>query len=90
MHLSCFIHFLSQEKSDCGSPSGAGFYMEDGDIEKYHATSVIQDCVFLSRKGGCFRCMYLQVYNKNTLYLCNAQLFKRPLENRQNKGLKAL
>ena len=34
--------------------------MEDGDTEKYRA----QDFVFLSRKGGCIRCISLQVYNK--------------------------
>ena len=39
--------------------------MEDGDTEKYHATSVIQDFVFLSWKGGCIRCISLQVYNEN-------------------------
>ena len=37
--------------------------MKDGDSEKYHASSVIQDFVFLSRKGGCIRCISLQVYN---------------------------
>ena len=38
--------------------------MEDGDTEKYHPSSVIQDFVFLSRKSGCIRCISLQVYNK--------------------------
>ena len=38
--------------------------MEDGDTEKYRASSVIQDFVFLSRKRGCIRCISLQVYNK--------------------------
>ena len=33
-------------------------------MEKYHASSVIQDFVFLSRKKGCIRCISLQVYNK--------------------------
>ena len=33
--------------------------MEDGDTEKYHASSVIQDFVFLSRKGGCISCISL-------------------------------
>ena len=39
--------------------------MEDGDMEKYHTSSVIQDFVFLSQKRGCIRCISLQVYNKN-------------------------
>ena len=44
--------------------------MEDGDAEKYHASRVIQDFVFLSRKRGCcIRCISLQVYNKYTLLL---------------------
>ena len=30
--------------------------------KKYHASSVIQDFVFLSQKGGCIRCISLQVY----------------------------
>ena len=38
--------------------------MKDGDKEKYHASRVIQDFVFSSRKGGCIRCISLQVYNK--------------------------
>ena len=38
--------------------------MEDGDMEKYHASSVIQDFVFLSRKKGCIRCISMQVYIK--------------------------
>ena len=38
--------------------------MEDGDTEKYHAGSVIQDYVFSSRKSSCIRCISLQVYNK--------------------------
>ena len=38
--------------------------MEDGDTEKYHPSSVIQDFVFSSRKGSCIRCISLQVYNK--------------------------
>ena len=29
--------------------------MEDGDTEKYHPSSLIQDFVFLSRKIGCIR-----------------------------------
>ena len=41
--------------------------MEDGDTEKYHPSRVIQDFVFLSRKQGCIRCIYLQVYNKKNL-----------------------
>ena len=39
--------------------------MEDDDTEKYHPSSVIQDFVFLSQKGGCIRCISLQVYNKD-------------------------
>ena len=39
--------------------------MEDGDTEKYHPSRMIQDFVFLSRKGGCTRCISLQVYNKD-------------------------
>ena len=38
--------------------------MEDGDTEKYHASSVIQDFVFSSWKMGCIRCISSQVYNK--------------------------
>ena len=30
--------------------------MEDGDTEKYHVCSLIQDVVFSSRKMGCTRC----------------------------------
>ena len=32
--------------------------------EKYHASSVIQDFVFLRRKRCCISCISLQVYNK--------------------------
>ena len=42
--------------------------MEDGDTEKYHASTVIQYFVFSSRKSGCIRCASLQVYNKNLFY----------------------
>ena len=38
--------------------------MEDGHMEKYHASSGIQDFVFLSRKKCSIRCISLQVYNK--------------------------
>ena len=38
--------------------------MVDGDTEKYHPSSVIQDFVFSSRKSSCIRCISLQVYNK--------------------------
>ena len=31
--------------------------MEDGDTEKYHVSSVIQDFVFSSLKKGCIRCI---------------------------------
>ena len=37
--------------------------MEDGDTEKYHASCVIQDFVFLSWKMGClFVCLFLLLY----------------------------
>ena len=39
--------------------------MEDGDREKYHVISRIQDFVFYSRKMGCIRCISSQVYNKD-------------------------
>ena len=40
--------------------------MEDGDTEKYHPSSVIQEfVVFSSQKSSCIRCISLQVYNKN-------------------------
>ena len=38
--------------------------MEDGDMEKYHVSSVIQDFIFSNQKKGCIRCIQLQVYNK--------------------------
>ena len=38
--------------------------MEDGDAEKYHPSSVIQDFVFPSRKSSCIGCISLQVYSK--------------------------
>ena len=40
--------------------------MEDGDTEKNHVSSLIQDVVFSSRKMGCIRCISSQVhvYNK--------------------------
>ena len=38
--------------------------MEDGDMEKYHPSSVIQDFVFSSWKSGFIRYISLQVYNK--------------------------
>ena len=38
--------------------------MEDGDTEKYHFSSLIQDSVFSSRKMGCIRSISSQVYNK--------------------------
>ena len=38
--------------------------MEDGDTQKYHPRSVIQDFVFLCRERGCIRWLSLQVYNK--------------------------
>ena len=38
--------------------------MEDGDTEKYHASRVIQDFVFLSWRRCCISCMSFQVYNK--------------------------
>ena len=44
--------------------------MEDGDTEKYHVSSLIQDLVFDSRKMGCIRCITLQVYNKYGYHPC--------------------
>ena len=41
--------------------------MEDGDTEKYHTSSVIQDFVFW--KGGCIRCISFR-YIINSLNLC--------------------
>ena len=41
--------------------------MEDGDLEKYHPSRLLQDFVFLSRERGCIRCISLQVYNKYLL-----------------------
>ena len=41
--------------------------MEDGDTEKYHISSLIQDVVFSSRKMGCIRCISSQLYN-NLMY----------------------
>ena len=38
--------------------------MEDGDTEKYHVSSLIQDVVFSIKKMGCIRCISSQVYNK--------------------------
>ena len=38
--------------------------MEDGDTEKYHDSSLIQDFVFDSRKFGFIRCISSQAYNK--------------------------
>ena len=38
--------------------------MEDGDTEKYHVSSVIQDFEFPSHKKGCIGCISWQVYNK--------------------------
>ena len=38
--------------------------MEDGDMEKYHLSSAIQDFVFSSWKSGFIRYISLQVYNK--------------------------
>ena len=39
--------------------------MEDGDTEKYHVSSLIQDFVFSSKKVGCIRCISSLVYNKS-------------------------
>ena len=36
--------------------------MENGDTEKHHVSSVIQDFVLSSRKKGWIRCFSLQVY----------------------------
>ena len=38
--------------------------MEEGDTEKYHTSSVIQDSVFLSQIEGCIGRISLQVHNK--------------------------
>ena len=38
--------------------------MEDGDKQKYHPSSVIQDIVFSSSKSGCIRYITLQAYKK--------------------------
>ena len=38
--------------------------MEDGDTEKYHVSSLIQNFVFDSMKMDCIRCISSQVYNK--------------------------
>ena len=42
--------------------------MQDGDAEKYHASSLIQAFVFPSRKMGCIRSISSQVYNKMTYH----------------------
>ena len=39
--------------------------MENGDTEKDHVSSLIQDFIFSSRKKGYIKCISLQVYNKN-------------------------
>ena len=44
--------------------------MEDGDTEKYHVSSLIQDLVFDSRKMGCMRCISSQVYNEYGYHPC--------------------
>ena len=56
--------------------------MEDGDTGKYHASSVIQDFVFSSRKKGCIGCISWQVYNK-VFYLTWEKI-----QNFQNPELK--
>ena len=38
--------------------------MEDGNTEKYHISSLMQDFIFSGRKMGCIRCIISQVYNK--------------------------
>ena len=40
--------------------------MADGDNEKYHVSSLIQDFVFSSRIMGCIRCISSLVYNKKS------------------------
>ena len=44
--------------------------MYDGDTEKNHVSSVIQDFTFSSRKNGRIRCISLQVYNKYQNLMC--------------------
>ena len=44
--------------------------MEDGDTEKYHPSSVIQDFEFSSRKSSCIKSISLQVYNKRIYHEC--------------------
>ena len=40
--------------------------MEEGDMEKYHVSSLIKDFVFYSRKMGCIRCISSHEYIENT------------------------
>ena len=54
--------------------------MEDGDTEKYHPSSVIQDFVFSSRKSSCIRCISLQVYNKS-IYRMTSRLACNKIDN---------
>ena len=54
--------------------------MEDGDTEKYHPSSVIQDFVFLNRKRSCVRCISLQVYNKVCYFLTKYTVIKTSLK----------
>ena len=49
--------------------------MEDGDTEKYHPCRVIQDFVFSTQKGGCIRCISLQVYNKKDYQMNENNIF---------------
>ena len=51
--------------------------MEDGDTEKYHPSSVIQDFVYSSGKSSCIRCISLQVYN-NLHYYTSREI---PIQN---------
>ena len=45
--------------------------MEDGDTEKDHVSSLMQDFIFSSRKKGYIRCISLQVYNKIKYHTCS-------------------
>ena len=55
--------------------------MEDGDTEKYHASSLIQDFVSSSRKMGCIRCISSQVYNNKKYCLKHHNIKKHIFRN---------
>ena len=56
--------------------------MEDGDTEKYHASSLIQDFVSSSTKMGCIRCISSQVYNKFVYRGAKCYNFRIIMENK--------